>query len=297
VTLELHYVDTDLSLRSFPRGTTVGPPGFVEGWGHPTWRDEFESETIDTDKWTIRDQSVHGNLSYDWGVIQASNAFIDDGKLVLRISRRESSVTSGGRVRWWDTAYLDTMGGKLEERYGRWEMRAKLPTVADYSRGVWPAFWLRNGELGEIDIMESWGDPPDRARASNLTETSTFTIHEKTTGGGAKFGRTYEHHVDTPGPPYSTASNFHTFAIEYTPTYLKALFDGMVAAHITADGAGGTLEYPWVWGSEFDSDWNIRLNTQMGDPYWTPDPDHEDENIVTPADFVIDHVRYWALPD
>ncbi len=52
----------------------------------------------------------------------------------------------------------------FSQTYGRYEMRAKLPT----GKGLWPAFWMlpeqdRYGAWaasGEIDIMEAWGSQP-----------------------------------------------------------------------------------------------------------------------------------------
>lgn len=286
-TLTTYMAETDGQWHRYLRDPLppTDDPGWALGWGLPAWRDEFDGPTIDTDLWTIRDDTY---LSYDWGNIHAENAEIVAGELRLRISQLGVPVTTGdGRERWWDTAYLDTIG-KLEERYGRWEMRAKIPTTAGDSQGVWPAFWLRNGDSGEIDIMESWGDPPKRPRNANLTETSTFTIHESTSGGGAKAAWTYEHTV-LGAPPYDTASGYHTWTVELTPTYLRAYFDGLLAVEVTP------TTHPWVWGTTFDSPWNIRLNTQMGDPYWTTNPTPS-ALTVAPADYLIDYVRYWALP-
>lgn len=263
----------------------LGDAGYVPGWGFPTWRDEFDGETVDTDKWEVRDNTY---LSYDWGNIRAANATIVDNQLRLRISQRGTPTSAGDRTRWWDTAYLTTIG-KMEQRYGRWEARMKIPTIAGLSKGVWPAFWLRNGSVGEIDIMESWGDPPDRARSSSLTETSTFTMHESTNGGANKQGWTIEQRVPPQSPPFSTAQGFHTWALEMTPTYIRCLFDGYTAVEVTP------ATHPWAFGSTFNSPWNIRLNAQMGDPYWTQEPVPNAQTQM-PADFLIDYVRYYALP-
>lgn len=285
----------------------LGDSGYVPGWGFPVWRDEFTGPSIDLSKWTVRDHSTHGSLSYDWGYIRSANAQIVDGALRLRTSKRTTPINASGRIRNWDTAYLDTMG-KFEQTFGRWEMRAKLPTLAEVSQGVWPAFWLRNGDVGEIDIMESWGDKPkNRSRNVNLTETSTATLHQSTNGGGQSYGTTYEHRVNGGGGlrPYSTARGYHTWALEFTPNYLRFLFDGVITADIRRDGdrhpiagANATRDFSWVWGSTFMDPWAIRLNAQMGDPYWSSDTDPATGALTAsmPADFTIAHIRAWALP-
>lgn len=268
--------------------------GYVEGWGYPSWRDEFAGTSVDTTKWTVRDRSTHGNLSYDQGVISSDAVTVADGMLRIRVTELPEPEQSGGQTRWWQTGYLDTIN-KHTAQYGRWEFRAKLPTTAGNSRGLWPAFWLRNGNVGEIDILESWGDPPVRQRSSNLTETSTFTVHQSTNGGGAKAGYTYEHNAFPGEAPYNSASEFRTWAVEYTPDYLKAYLDGELAVHIVPSGelvTGQSRNFSWVWGSTFASPWNIRLNYQVGDPYWSPNISPSNLTVV-PSDYLVDYVRFW----
>lgn len=291
----LTYLKDSVATRAKGRVAGNTDPGFIENWGLPVWRDEFESATLDTAKWTNRDQSTHGNLSYDWAVIDSSTVSIVNNQLRIRATELTTPVVSGGRTRYWRTGYLDTMG-KISQQYGRWEMRAKLPTTRGDSRGIWPAFWLRNGSVGEIDIMESWGDPPKTARNANLTETSTFTIHESTNGGGDKMGWTYEHRARPGQSPYNTASGFHTWAVELTPTSLKAYFDDILCVHIVPTGelvGGASRDYSWVWGPNYaSSPWAMRLNLQIGDPYWSPDMTPSSLTAM-PADFIVDYVRVW----
>ena len=52
----------------------------------------------------------------------------------------------------------------IRDRYGRVDIKAKLPTGV----GTWPALWMLGAnfsevgwpECGEIDIMEHWGHDP-----------------------------------------------------------------------------------------------------------------------------------------
>jgi len=272
-------------------------PGYIQGWGLPTWRDEFNGPNIDTSKWTIWTRAQHGSLSFDWGILTADNAFIENGQLHLRISRRTTPINSGGKDRWWDTAALDA-NGKFNTGFGRWEMRAKTTASRVNSTGMWCAFWLRNApDSGEIDIMESWGNPSTaRTRPENTVDTSSLTLHENTNGTGLSTGRGWEAKAGLPSP-YTTSAGFHTWVTEFTPTSYKGFFDGKLAMHATRDGAGGTEAHPWIWGTTFDSPtWYPRLNHAMGDPYWSPDPDHTNPAIVTPRDFVVDYIRYWKMP-
>ncbi|WP_162451951.1 glycoside hydrolase family 16 protein [Phytoactinopolyspora mesophila] len=286
------------ALLTVPASAPHDDPADVPGWGLPAWRDEFSGDSVDPEKWTVWDRSTHGNFSFDWGDLSEQAVSVQDGMLRIRLSQLDTPVYSGGRERGWRTGALDTQATH-NERWGRWEIRAKIPTTAGDSSGVWPAFWLRNAPaLGEIDILESWGDPPQRPRSPDLTETSTLTLHERTVAPhGERAAWTYEHGVAELSAPYTTASGFHTWTIEYTPAEFKAFFDGVLVAHATPDGADGTTALPWVWGETFDSPWYMRLNLAMGDPYWTPDPVPGNPHSVMPADFLIDYVRYWALPE
>jgi beta-glucanase (GH16 family) len=59
-------------------------------------------------------------------------------------------------------ASVDPKGNGFAQRYGYFEMRAKLPS----GLGTWPAFWLedtvglKNNSMGhhEIDILEAYGN-------------------------------------------------------------------------------------------------------------------------------------------
>jgi murein DD-endopeptidase MepM/ murein hydrolase activator NlpD len=269
---------------------------YIEGWGYPTWRDEFDGPSIDTSKWTIHNNTW---LGYDWGNITADNAFIDNGQLHLRVSQRDTPrVFSDGRQRWYDTAYL-TGVGKFTAQYGRWEMRAKTNTTRGDSTGMWPGFWLRNSpSVGEIDIMESWGSPTTRPNTPYPAESSFFGAHESTSGDMQGFGGVNHDLLTGSSQPLTGADEFHTWAIEFTPTYLRVLYDGKHVRTYTPSGGGGTTAVPWMWGPTFTGNpWHIRLNVQMGDPYWTQNPNPTDTpNVVLPRDYIVDYIRYWPLP-
>ena len=65
----------------------------------------------------------------------------------------------------YTSARLRTLG-LADWLYGRFEMRAKLPT----GQGLWPAFWMLPSDnvygvwaaSGEIDIMEILGSQPNK---------------------------------------------------------------------------------------------------------------------------------------
>lgn len=294
----LHMTPAGYTVRRGYYLETLTDDANLAGWGLPVWRDEFTAATVDTTKWRVRNNDY---LSYDWATIDASAATIVDNALRIRTSEHATPQDRGGRTRYWSTGYLDT-STTFTQQYGRWEMRAKLPTTKGDSRGVWPAFWLRNDSVGEIDIMESWGDPTVRTRAASITETSSFAIHESTNKdpGTDTYNFNHDHQADPNHDyytsTYSSAQDYHTWAAELTPTFLKTYFDGKLTGHFTPTGElvkGVQRDFSWIWGPTFSSaPWHIRLNTQMGDSYWSPDITPSNLSVM-PADFIIQYVRVW----
>ena len=78
---------------------------------------------------------------------------------VLRIEMRRDAT---GKWRSGLLSSVDVNGGGFAQRYGYFEMLAKLPA----GPGVWPAFWLigtdRTLASPEIDVLEHYGSMPDR---------------------------------------------------------------------------------------------------------------------------------------
>lgn len=250
--------------------TPPASDGFRQGWGEPAFRDEFNSALT---QWNVRDND---SLSYDKARIKAANVSVSDGLLHI-VGKRE---TVDGRD--FTSGYIDSIG-KFEQQYGRWEIRAKIPTTPGDSRGIWPAFWLRNSGVGEIDIMEAWGDPFDRPTKIG---TSSLTVHESTNGGGSRKGWNWETEA---GTTVNSSMDFHTWAIEYTPTELKGYFDNKLVVSATK------AEFPWLWGANFQTKFNMRLNLQIGSPYhgYPIGPDYVDTKSY--SDYQIDYVRVWAF--
>ena len=130
-------------------------------------RDHFDSPELDRTLWNV---VVTGAVVND-----EQQAYIDspttvrcapgreadpdcEGALVLQPRYSQGYLTAEDGRFDFVSGRIDTRG-KLSLRHGTASARIKLPA----GPGVWPAFWaLGNGswpEAGEIDIMESVGDP------------------------------------------------------------------------------------------------------------------------------------------
>jgi beta-glucanase (GH16 family) len=106
------------------------------------------------------------------------NARVENGHLIIE-ARKES-----WEGRDYTSARLVSRN-KGDWTYGRFEVRAKLPS----GRGAWPAIWmLPTGwsyggwpRSGEIDIMEHVGFDPDVIHVSVHTQAYNHTINTQKT--------------------------------------------------------------------------------------------------------------------
>lgn len=140
-----------------PGGSGIAPPSGYE----LVWHDEFDVEGAPNQaNWKFEKGFVR-NEEAQW--YQPDNARVEGGVLVIegRKQRVENPNYSGSgdwktsrRYAEYTSSSLHT-SGLQSFQYGRFEMRARIPTAA----GMWPAWWTLgvSGEWpsnGEIDIME-----------------------------------------------------------------------------------------------------------------------------------------------
>lgn len=145
------------------------------------WKDEFDGKSgsvdangLDTSSWGYELGSIRG-VEQQHYTKDKENVHVDDGKLVLEVTDRKKEAQyknpRGDRQVIYNSGSVRTHG-KQDFLYGRIEILAKLPK----GQATFPAFWTLgsdftldgsiNGEQGkgwpvsgEIDIMESIGDP------------------------------------------------------------------------------------------------------------------------------------------
>ena len=151
------------------------------------WDEEFDYEGLpDSTKWSY---DTDGN-EYGWGNNEAQfytkgrkeNAWVSDG--VLTITARKENMEG----KKYTSARLRTKG-KGDWLYGRFEIRAQVPT----GKGTWPAIWMLPTDWayggwpasGEIDIMENVGYDPDTIVGSAHTKLYNHVMgtQKKCTGG------------------------------------------------------------------------------------------------------------------
>jgi beta-glucanase (GH16 family) len=273
------------------------PTPALPPWGAPTWQDEFDGTAVDPAKWNVRTRESLG-LTADSAVPEAGQASVEGGLLHLRgdwlpepLPRPTS--TQGVDLLTHKTGYLDQrplQPGDVSrsQRWGRWEIRCKTPTGPG-TRGALAAFWLRNENSGEIDIIEAWGYGTDFPQAGkSLKDTAKTTIFTDTLTTRSLVAQVRHREAGAPGIPWD---GFHTYAFELLPDRAVAIVDGRVIWTATPR----TL--PALWGPSFRSPLHMRLNLHVGPSaeYWgVPDPNRRER--TKPLDFQIDYVRMWEAP-
>ncbi|MDR1742617.1 MAG: glycoside hydrolase family 16 protein [Dysgonamonadaceae bacterium] len=234
------------------------------------WNDEFDYTGLpDSAKWSYDTQ---GN-SWGWGNNEAqyytaydsANALVKDG--VLTIAARIDS--KGGKR--YTSARLVTKG-KGDWLYGRFEIRAKLPT----GLGTWPAIWMLPSDYiyggwpdsGEIDIMENVGYDPDAIVCS---------VHTKS----------YNHVKGTQKSDKITVSDcyseFHVYSLEWEENECRIFEDDHLVFRFQNEKTGFA-----TW--PFDKRFHLLLNLAVGGN-WGGQKGIDD--TLFPHRFLIDYVRVY----
>jgi beta-glucanase (GH16 family) len=235
------------------------------GW-RLVWADEFTGDSVNTSKWAVRNNTVGTN---ELSIHRSSNVSVSNG--VLRIQAKKERYSAGGTTREYTSGYLDTIR-KASWTYGRFEMRAKLPTRQGESKGMWPAFWLRpdDGGDGEIDIMEAIGQSTSDNRVS---QTLWYDYH------GTKPRQVHEDRL----PSGTSSGSYHVYALEWEKSEMRWYVDGRLTY------TRNTSTTPWITAKQFTKPYNIRLNLQVGGSW----PGSPDASTAWPQTYSVDYVRVY----
>ncbi len=253
------WLPTDNSGYSTP----LSYPGYAL-----VWNDEFSANTLDLSVWN---QEI-GNGSNGWGnneleyyTNSTKNTFLSNGNLVIE-ARKETTGSfnyTSGRM---------TTQGKKDFRFGRIDIRAKLPV----GKGIWPALWMLGSNIntvgwpasGEIDIMELIGTYPSRVHG---------TMHWKPVSGtNVNKGGSY----DLSSGNFS--SKFYVFSIIWEEDKVRWYVDDQLYFTFTKADVGAA-NYPFN-ASEF-----FLFNVAVGGNW----PGPPDASTIFPQRMFVDYVRVF----
>lgn len=237
----------------------------------PTWADEFDYTGLPaTDKWDYDlGGSGWGNNEKQYYTNSINNVSVGNG--LLSITARKENMNGMS----YTSARLVSRN-KLDVLYGRFEIKAKLPT----GRGTWPAIWMLPTDRaygdwpksGEIDIMEHVGYDQNNVHFTTHTEAYYFKINTQKTSTKMI-------------PDASTA--FHLYRVDWTPYAVRGYYDNVLVFEFVNEGTGYK-----VW--PFDKRFHLLMNLAIGGD-WGGAQGIDD--TIFPQKLDVDYVRYYKMID
>ena len=242
-----NFVSTSINITIFVAGNTL-------------FSDEFNIDGApNSSKWGYDiGAGGWGNNEAQYYTSRPENVIVQGGYLKI-IAKKEAYLGSS-----YTSARLLTKG-KYAFKYGRVEIRAKLPIGG----GTWPALWMLGSNLdtagwpacGEIDIMEHKGNELNKIHG---------TLHFPGRSGGNP-------DTSTVIPNTTATTEFHNYSIDWRSDTIKFYVDGQLFKTF-----GNSASVP------FNQNFFIIFNCAMGGIFGgTIDP-----NFVS-STFEIDYIRVF----
>lgn len=236
------------------------------------WAEEFNTGTmIDETHWTYEQGYVRNKENQYYTVSRKENCRIEDGMLVIE-GRKEDPIYEG--VAQYTSASIIT-NKKKSWKYGRFEIRAKIPT----GKGSWPAFWMKGDsqnsgiswpKCGEIDIMEYAGKDPH------------IMIHNVIYGGSNGKAVHSTKKFDY-GP--SLINDFHTYSLHWDKKQLVFAIDNTVTHTVDLTQIPENL-------NPFNQNFSILLNLALGSDTSSTLGGPLDPSIL-PIRYYVDYVHVY----
>jgi beta-glucanase (GH16 family) len=253
-----------------------------KGYSKLVWSDEFDHDGLPNNRdWNFEDGFVRNQEPQYYTTARPENCRIENGMLVIEAKKEQypNAAYKPQATEWnkkeqfagYTSASINTQG-KHEWKYGRMEIRAKVPA----GLGTWPAFWMLGSghghvkwpNCGEIDIVEFLGRDSTRVHG---------TVHY------ADANNVYRHQTAEPvvGKP---ADGFHIYAVEWDDKQIAFYYDNLkyfVFNYANTEYSPGNM---------FKQKYYLLLNLAVGRTGSWPGP--IDDKIL-PSKYYIDYVRVY----
>lgn len=252
------------------------------------WADEFDGASVDSANWSFQEGDGTEYGVPGWGnnelqYYEADNASIADvdGDSSLVISAEADIV--GGKA--YTSSRMRSID-KFDFEYGRVEIRAK----AAPGDGMWSAIWMMPTDStygtwaagGEVDIMEV---------VNAGTENQGVFL-------AAHYGFEWPlNQIVTAPAEVDDASDWHTYALEWSGEYLRWYVDGV---HLRTVENKSYYSYYWKNDNEgyaeatnpaapFDQDFHLIVNLAVGGI----GPGVELDPAAVPGEMAVDYIRVY----
>ena len=278
------------------------------GW-ELVWSDEFDGTSLDLTRWSYEQNCWGGgNNELQCYTDSDTNSEVGEGILVIRAIEETATglavsedspdaATAGTQTLPYTSARIRSKD-KGDWRYGRFEIRARLP----FGQGLWPAIWMLPTDSvygtwaasGEIDIMEAVN-----LKGTDDTKSRSVlgTLHY-----GGEFPANVESGAFWPiSPDVHPSDVFHVYAVEWEEGEIRWYLDDTHYATQTSDGwysqteVGGELVTA-PGAAPFDQAFHLILNVAVGGNL----PGAPDDTTTFPQVMEVDYVRVYecaASPD
>lgn len=267
------------------------------------WSDEFDGSEIDEAKWSHEVNCWGGgNNEKQCYTDQPENASVADGMLTITALQQETTgFALPGQMRGDGEAEMATLpyssarlvtSGKADWKYGKFEIRAKLP----YGQGTWPAIWMLPRDeyygpwaaSGEIDILEAVNlgaacDTCDGGKENKILGT----LH---------FGGTWpkNHHKGNATVLPITEDGFNVFGIEWEEGEVRWYVDGQHYATLKPEDWSTTSELAeGNPAAPFDRPFYMILNLAIGGHLSEDLNEKGIDPIGYPKHLIVDYVRVY----
>lgn len=280
----------------------------VSGWTM-VWNDEFSGTEIDTTKWGFEVNCWGGgNGEQQCYTDRPDNSYLNDGKLYILAKQETFTGPNNPDGDWSNTVTLPYTSARLRTmnkgdwKYGRFEIRAKLPS----GQGTWPAIWMLPTDYvyggwaasGEIDIVEAVNLKAPSDAGGQLSGTPERRVY-----GTLHYGAAWPNNVESGQEYYmpddvNPADDFHTYALEWEKDEIRWYVDGVHYA--TQRSSGWYSQYTENGGvviGEEDAPYNQRfhllLNLAVGGGWAGNTNDKGIDDSALPQTLVVDYVRVY----
>lgn len=230
------------------------------------WSDEFNDAALNSSNWTHELGNGCNVGICGWGnnelevyTDKAENIRLENGKLVITAIKEAGGGFTSARIK---------TENKQEPKYGRIDVRAKLPK----GQGIWPAIWMLGENIdvvswpacGEIDIMELVGHQP---------ATVHGTVHYR--------DDVYKY---SSGSKSLTSGDFsekyHVFTIVWDSNTITWYVDNVQFKQFLNTGIAG-----WPFNKSFYFIMNVAVGGN-----WPGPPDN---TTVFPQQMMVDYIRVF----
>ncbi|MES1198250.1 MAG: glycoside hydrolase family 16 protein [Chitinophagaceae bacterium] len=215
--------------------------------------DDFSGVSLDRSKWNVRitggtannEQQAYVDSSATISIVHGMDAEgAENGALILQPRFSPGFITKQGKEFDFISGRIDTRN-KVEFMYGTAAARIRLTEGS----GLWPAWWMlgagRWPDSGEIDIMEYIGEK----------DWASAAVHGPGYSGETPFvNRLYF-------PENNDVTNWHIYAVEWTPDSLIFKYDGVPMFRVTRP----MVEHFGKWA--FNNTKFVILNFALGGAY------------------------------